>query len=30
MRNLPHLNIFTEEPIVHTLPCDLQVADVLA
>ncbi|MBR4920515.1 MAG: DUF418 domain-containing protein [Prevotella sp.] len=28
--SVEHFNIFTEEPIVHTLPCDQTVADVLA
>ena len=28
--SVEHFNIFTEEPIVHTLPCDQQVASVLA
>ena len=28
--SVEHFNIFTDEPIVHTLPCDQTVADVLA
>ena len=28
--SVEHFDIFTQEPIVHTLPCDQQVADVLA
>ena len=28
--SVEHFDIFTEEPIVHTLPCDQTVADVLA
>ena len=28
--SVEHFNIFTQEPIAHTLPCDQTVADVLA
>ena len=28
--SVEHFNIFTQEPILHTLPCDQTVADVLA
>ena len=28
--SVEHFDIFTQEPIVHTLPCDQTVADVLA
>ena len=28
--SVEHFNIFTQEPIVHTLACDQTVADVLA
>ena len=28
--SVEHFDIFTKEPIAHTLPCDQTVADVLA